>query len=566
MKYSLLFCGLLCLSLSQLQSQALYTVQIGTFLDVRANDFDPLRSFGFIYAKPLDGGLTQVFLGNYSDRSEADRMAATLRQNGYNNANALTIPLDQGQEVMMIQIATRQISEPIDWQSLRRAGTLYGLIDGSSIKILTGPYNTFELAQAGLPSVRQYGYPDAFLKRVNSAALVPLRTFETGIKEELIPLTLRTENSPSRPQSFEMRVPEPQLTARSSTDARTPSRVVNQSPSAGAALPNIRTRIKRRSVLELQKALKTLGFYSKSLDGYYGTGTQTAYERSLQELPAFQKYQVLAAAGLSGTSTQGAEDRLQRTINTLDSDLAAVAVLETMQHPIADAYQAYYFFVTRGPNETVNQLMNRAIQTAYSGKNLASQPPFDFRATYAYRDLDQLLLHLHYIHAAPGIEYAVPCWLYERHPEEANRAQARMAAYVGAEVKFQGCDSFLEYPEVKILRTIAWDIAAGNADQGLVTEAASRRAQLFLASEPLSAVSAQTVNAWDQRLWQNLAVWANQDPMHLQAVQVMQIAYRQSQTRIEDYFMDRGFNAEEAKDLALATMQALVGVQLARFV
>jgi len=45
----------------------------------------------------------------------------------------------------------------------------------------------------------------------------------------------------------------------------------------------------------------------------------------------------------------------------------------------------------------------------------------------------------------------------------------------------------------------------------------------------------------------------------------LRLAYCQSQVRLEDYFLDQGFKSTEARQLALAALQAIVGVPLERF-
>ncbi|MBK8706015.1 MAG: hypothetical protein IPN33_22290 [Saprospiraceae bacterium] len=71
--------------------------------------------------------------------------------------------------------------------------------------------------------------------------------------------------------------------------------------------------------------------------------------------------------------------------------------------------------------------------------------------------------------------------------------------------------------------------------------------------------------SWNQQVWDGLNIWSAKDPMHQQMVTAFKVMYFQSQVRLEDYFIDRGFEAEEAKTLAIQMLQALVGVQLARF-
>jgi len=204
---------------------------------------------------------------------------------------------------------------------------------------------------------------------------------------------------------------------------------------------------------------------------------------------------------------------------------------------------------------------------AYSGQRLANQAPFDYNATYAYQDLEQLILHLHYIHSAPGNDYAAPCWLYRRHPQETAAAYQRFANNPSLTLKIQSCDQFLQWPELRLATAIAFDL---NPNQNLSTnrlqQAATRRAELYLAGTALPEYEKQAVTRWNRRLWEGLNRWSAADPMHSQIVKALKVAYYQSQVRLEDYFMDQGYNAEEAEGLALATLKTLVGYHLERFV
>ncbi|MEL6273746.1 MAG: SPOR domain-containing protein, partial [Bacteroidota bacterium] len=110
---------------SVLFGQQLYTVQVGTFLEVRSQDFDELRPLGFIYGNQLEGNLTQVFLGNYSDLSKAETVTNQLRARGFKNAQVLQRPIDAGQSVVVIQLTTQTNGSKIDWAGLDRAGELF---------------------------------------------------------------------------------------------------------------------------------------------------------------------------------------------------------------------------------------------------------------------------------------------------------------------------------------------------------------------------------------------------------------------------------------------------------
>lgn len=297
--------------------QRLFTVQVGTFKNAKSKEFDQLRPLGFVYGIDVNDELTQVFLGDYSEQSAAESMATELRRRGYNNAQIMQKPLDQGQEVTMIQLATRYVGKSMDWEALERAGQIFAVVDGDMIKILHGPFDGVSAAAAELPAIRALGYTDAFVKNVNSRLLIPITEFETGLKKPLIPITLsqrqpvaETASQPSttiRPQS-----PDPQsyevtggriITAKSPEAAGGqvvpeygPTVASPRSEAAAAAavsVPEISGKVKRTSALDIQRVLKQSGYYSGSLDGYYGPGTTKAYENALREDPTLQKYAVL---------------------------------------------------------------------------------------------------------------------------------------------------------------------------------------------------------------------------------------------------------------------------------
>ena len=63
----------------------------------------------------------------------------------------------------------------------------------------------------------------------------------------------------------------------------------------------------------------------------------------------------------------------------------------------------------------------------------------------------------------------------------------------------------------------------------------------------------------------NLNAWATRDPLHQRMAVALRVVFYQSQVRLEDYYLNQEFNEEEAKGLALATLQTLVGYHLSRF-
>ncbi len=540
-------------------SQNYYTLQVGTFLEAKRSDFEAIQSIGLVHAIPTQGNLYLVFVGGYDSRDAAEKALGQVKAKGYANAFIQERVPAEGQEVAVIQLATKSAVQPIDWGNYAKAGELYAILSGSSLKIVTGIYQNAEVAKPYLNAIRQLGFSDAFIKTVNTIFLTKITEFETGIKKPLIPLELSQQRTVGVPGSYDQVSPPPDLSVRD--------------PSAGApliavappSLPQIRPDVKRRSALELQKVLKAEGYYKSSLDGYYGDGTASAYRSMRDNNRELQKYIVLAEhMSLLGTTSTG--NRLQDAINNLPSDPNAVALIESSKVPIARAYQAYLLYNRLGRSSDVNMLMNAAIRDAFANKKFTTPPPFDYQATYAYDNLEQLLLHLQYIHSAPGNDIAAPCWLFQRHPKEMQRVFERYASVATPNFLMQACDQFLNWEELRIVHVIAADL---NADKKLddkqIAQGASLRAMLYLAPEALDADVAQELQSWNDKLLTGLNGWATRDLVNQRTVTAFKAVYFQSQVRLEDFFMDKGFKENEAKTLSLATLRTIVGYHLERF-
>lgn len=301
----ILFCVALSLSVA-LAAQNLYTVKVGTFRDVKAVDFAALQAKGFVYGIPAADNTTDVYLGHYAAASRANATTAELNASGFRNAKTFNLPLTSGQSVTVIQIALTAASRPVNWAELERAGQLFvESIDGTT-KILTGIYPDARTAASFLPAIRELGYTDAFVRTVNNVRLIPVTTFETGIKKPLIPINLQAAKntvplgtppptsepaSPKSPPTTYGSSPPP-LAKTPTPNAPTPTAVSATSPAF--AYPTIDEKTKRHSAAELQKLLKAKGYYEGSIDGYYGPGTTAAYKAAWNGMPEIHKYRKLS--------------------------------------------------------------------------------------------------------------------------------------------------------------------------------------------------------------------------------------------------------------------------------
>lgn len=546
------------------QQNIYYTINIGTFVDAKSEDFAALQPIGFLHASNLEENLSQVYLGGYTTLVNASADLAKARAAGYTNAYIQENFLEKGQDVAIIQIATLPKGTEINWARYADAGTLYVLLENNLIKITVGIFDDARQARAQVSAIRKKGFKDAFVKVLNSVYLHELGAFETGnaIKKPLIPFQFEdgtpiVDMESTRPDDYNNTSYYPERSTAGQETSSTWTRRGAETTVKTMALPNIRGDVKRRSALDLQKVLKAQGSYTAGLDGYYGNGTKSAYQNFIQQDFDYKKYQLLAKAMPANTTTSG--DRLQRAINNLPNNPAGV---EGYPNALAKAYQAYVLFIQLGPDNTVNNLMNTALKEAYLNTPPQMVPGFDYRATYAYNDLTQLILHLYYTHAAPGMNYTVPCWLAERHPKEVAAANAN---FMGTTLPMQDCNQFGEWEEINILAAMATDLALAPIDPSIKAKAAAARSSILLTQQPLSNDLSAELERWNNQLWQGVSAWANADPLHARIVTALKVAYFQAEVRLEDHFMDKGFRQAEATGLALATLRSLVGNELDRF-
>lgn len=564
-------------------AQQFFTVVVGTFLDAKTADFDQIKNYGLVYSYQLDNNMSKIYLGGFDQRAKAERVVADLRERGYSNAFVQERHLNEGKTVTVIQMATRYINKTIEWENFEKNGQLYAILNDKKVKVLTGIFPDVNSAKKKLSEIKRNGYKDAFIKKVNSALLVKISEFETGIKKPLIPISLeenttakgQQHNSSGQPKDYNTKGNTGFSDQPRSYDTRTVTAKSGNTPSpdfnavddepAGLPLPEIRRKVKRRSALELQKVLKAEKYYTSSLDGYYGKGTASAYQAALLDNPELKKYALLAKHA-SSSETATSSDRLQNAINRLLIDPSAINTLDASSAPVSKVYSAYYLFTKLGPSSDVNRLMRDALRGAFVGKKMENKPPFDYTATYAYEDMDQLVRHIFYVHAAPGNTYEVPCWIYKQHPRESSKAQTAIAGFGTSDFKSAACSQQLNWEEVKLLEAIASDLNANQTDASKLAANAAKRSQIFLAPNSLTRAERNSADTWNQDLWSNLNAWANRDPLHQRTVIALKIAYYQSAVRLEDYFMDQGYSAKEAKSFALVTLRTLVGDHLERFI
>lgn len=555
----------------------IYTIHIGAFDKAQLSDFDGIRDIGYVYAFPLRDNLMQVFLGGYSSRKTARQLLPDVHESGYPDAYVMRRALDEGEEIATVQIALQKPGTDLDFGKYLQAGKIYISQNDNDLRVLSGQYESAEVAQKRANQLKRMGFADATVKTMNTVELIKLTSFESGgaVADPIVEVIETSKGGEAEvkketrnlPESYDLLFKKSKNTAKGGTSI--PSDIpdsfegkaerikVPTKKDASADLPKIRVKVKRTSAIELQKVLKAQGVYNSGLDGYYGKGTAKGYADIKKENYQIRKYLVLSEMMNEDANVSLKSSRLQTIVNNLlNEPTDANTLLQAERSPLAKVYRAYILFQNGGQVDEVNRLMNAAIKQTFKGKKLKNAPPFDYNATYAYENLEQLLKHLNYVHAVSE-DAEVPCWVFSQHPLEAADAFASS----GENIRMQNCGGdFMSWEETKLLKTIASDLDPSiDTDKDVLAAYTSKRAKLFIAPQKMTSGEATEVSVWHKTLWTEMESWGATDPIHEQRVTALKVAYFQSQVRIEDYFMNKGYTYKEAKPLAMCVLQTIVG-------
>ena len=561
----------------------IYTIHVGAFDKAQLSDFDGIRDIGYVYAFPLRDNLMQVFLGGYSSRKTARQLLPGVHESGYPDAYVMRRALDEGEEIATVQIALKKPGHDLDFGKYLQAGKIYISQNDNELRVVSGQYETAEIAQKRANQLKRMGFADAMVKTMNTVELIKLTSFESGgaVAGSIIEVIETSKGGESEvkikvsnlPDSYDILFKKSKNTSKGGTsiptdipddfEGKTERINVPVKKKDKVDLPKIRVKVKRTSAIELQKILKAQGVYNSGLDGYYGKGTAKGYADIKKENYQIRKYLMLSEMMNEDASNSLKSSHLQTIINNLLSESAnANTLLQAERSPLAKVYRAYILFQNRGQLAEVNRLMNAAIKQTFKGKKIRNSPPFDYNATYAYDNLEQLLKHLNYIHAVSQ-DAEVPCWIFSQHPLEA----ANAFASGGESLRMQNCGGdFMSWEETKLLKAIAADLDPSiGIDQDRLAAYTSKRAKLFIAPQKMTSGETAEVSVWHKTLWTEMESWGAADPIHEKRVAALKVAYFQSQVRVEDYFMNKGFTYQEAKPLAMCVLQTIVGKHFANY-
>ncbi len=536
----------------------IYTVQLGTFQDMSIADFEDIRHAGYLYAENLaQGGQMSVFVSNYKDKKRAEDVLYLVKSKGYDDAFVSERPLAKGENVYVVQLASQDCRDFIDWDKYARGGQMYVITNGTNIKITSMPFRDLEKAKEKAAILNKLGFNGAFVKNANTLALHKVTQFNTVRDINFMPAAVSIDKDSNTEGVTEVDE-EAVVTIESPTTS-----IPDFAPKA----PTSVDKTSRTSVKSLQKFLKNQNSYSSSLDGIYGKGTASGIAMLESSNRQLNRYKIISSER-SKSIEEEPLTTLESIIVTLHNDpKSSYAELAKQKSPMAKAYRAYILFIADQPNnqDKINDLMNEAINEAYAG--FAGEAPFDYSSTYAYTDLEQLILHTRYVQAALNEEPITPCWLFIKHKDEAYSA-FRKATEKGIDgYKMQNCEGFLQWDNVILLKTISTDL---NPDEDHFTDEmlkkerayASRRNRLYLIPRALNQDEEKNIVAWNDQLWKSMDLRIGEDKFFAKFAVPFKLAYHKAWIQLEDYYIEKGFKKYQANALALSVLQSVVGVDV----
>ena len=226
------------------QQDNFYTIQLGTFdPSVKQSDFEAVRSYAYIYRRN-----NVVFAGGFNSAEDAQGVLQQIKAKGYDDAFITKRPLSAEKSYYVIQLATKNAGEPIEWKKYASAGDLFSFPNNSQVRILHGVYEDKNDARVKMNELIAKGFTDAFLKTIKLPQISTVTSFES---EDL--------TTPVRPVKVE-------------------SKAVTKMPIPGSYSVQV---TKRKTVAKLQEALHKEGTFTGEADGKLGKMTETAYNEAL---------------------------------------------------------------------------------------------------------------------------------------------------------------------------------------------------------------------------------------------------------------------------------------------
>jgi peptidoglycan hydrolase-like protein with peptidoglycan-binding domain len=552
-------CGILTfswlLTLQVLATDApkeIYTIQIGSFANPQAEHFQFLSDIGMVYLEPITNSkLHRVLLGKFEDKRVANEYLEKVKMVGYSDAFIATRTIDDAKTIKTIQLGSYHIGEQLDLTKEKALGKVILHIKDDEVRVLIGYYTDITTAKTILDKARNNGFPSAFMKETDMVWITELGTFEAQF---LNLATLKVQEITPQPK-----ITVPPIVKEPTNIEENIKKENNGNPTKAKA-----------SVAGLQEALKDDNKYKGNIDGIYGDNTHSGLENFQQNDEIYGRYAQRTKDIPQIYESKGDVSTLQGTIDLIEyNPTLAADNLQKFEHPLAKIYTAYLYFTglakTQNGSETVNLLMNDAIQQAFANFNGESR--FDYDKKYNYNDIQTIIQHLAYVYNVTTDNPKIPCWMVQNHNSELSQAFAGLNP-----PSFTDCEGFENIKEIRILQAMAQDMDKLSEVERLAKSKTekqayiARRTELYLKPPTIALPEQELYEMWNTNLLNAVERNIEKDPLRKDILTAFKVTYFMVYGKLENHYLFNDYSEEQAKALALATLYALVNYNLGDYI
>lgn len=349
--------------------------------------------------------------------------------------------------------------------------------------------------------------------------------------------------------------------------------------------------IPRQSMREFQEFLMKKEQYEGTLDGLWGDGTNRAVQQLRRANKTYSSYK--GAVNKTKKARQEKDftnKKIQEYVNLIGiNPIAAADGLMRSNHPAAKMYLAYLYLngdvPAINPEQKVSDLMFSAINQVFRGAKVGKKTALDKETPKYYNSLSDFIHDMRFLHEE--VDVKVPSWFIKRHK---NTYLKHFGSYwkTGRDLvqTTNDCDGFMHMNEIALLSLIAQDMNKVNLRHKYGKEVLSsfndnknNRILLYLSPNALSKDEITTYEQEHEKLWRALDKWANVDGEYLEDTDrkrqrmtkrrhrytALKLAYYAAFFRLEDFFFDKGFDAKQARGLALKAIPAILNFSLEEY-
>ena len=157
-----------------------------------------------------------------------------------------------------------------------------------------------------------------------------------------------------------------------------------------------------------------------------------------------------------------------------------------------------------------------------------------------------------------------PCWLYDYHIKEISSFSAKDPVSF-SKIQWNNCASMYNWEEMDVLLHLAKQISLGTSNAFESANGWNEQIELIYNAKTISENDATANAAWSSNVITNLYKWGQKDPYLERLSYSIRLLYFQNLVLLEDMFMDRGHDAKTSTNMALSSMNSMVGPYFGSF-